>query len=60
MNFPPKNINANVAIMLIIGEVPTGNQGGRGLTSFVGIMNFPLFKILFDFILFDILFVNRL
>ena len=37
--------NANVAKMMKMWDIATSNQGGRGLASFVGTMNWCLFKI---------------
>ena len=37
--FYPENFNADVAIMVKMCDMVTGNPGGRGLASFVGTMN---------------------
>ena len=36
MVFYPENFNANVAIIVIMWGIATGNQSGQGLPSFVG------------------------
>ena len=35
----PENFNADVAIMVNMWDMATGNPGGRGLASFVGTIN---------------------
>ena len=40
ITFYLKNFNGNVAIMMKMWDIATSNQGGRGLASFVGTMNF--------------------
>ena len=39
ITFYLENFNANVAIMMKLWDIATSNQGGRGLASFVGTMN---------------------
>ena len=40
ITFYLENFNANVDIMMKMWDIATSNQGGRGLASFVGTMNF--------------------
>ena len=45
ITFYLEHFNANVAIMMKMWDIATNNQGGRGLASFVGTMNYiPLDK----------------